>query len=126
MIPPTLILASGSPRRRMLLEMAGFDVADVRPPDVPEVRVSAEAPVTYCRRLSVDKARAVHAEHAWILAADTIVHRGDTIFEKPLDDLDAMRMLSALAPARRSNGMLERANPGTSTLDHTRALFERL
>jgi len=97
MTDPSLILASGSPRRRMLLHMAGFDITAVHPPDVPEIRSAKEAPVAYARRLSVDKATAITAHHAWILAADTIVHRGDTIFEKPTDDADAQRMLSELS-----------------------------
>jgi septum formation protein len=94
---PKLILASGSPRRKMLLHMSGFDIADVCPPDVPEVRDPSESPIGYCRRLSSDKAAAVPAHGAWVLAADTIVHCGDQIFEKPDDDDDAQRMLSELS-----------------------------
>ncbi len=94
---PALILASGSPRRRMLLHMAGFDIAAIRPPNIPEVRASSEAPIAYARRLSQDKADAVHAVDSWILAADTIVHMDDTIYEKPTDDADAQRMLTQLS-----------------------------
>jgi len=81
----------------MLLHMAGFDIADVRPPNVPEERDPSEAPIAYARRLSKDKARAVSAEGAWILAADTIVHMGDSIYEKPRDTADAVRMLTDLS-----------------------------
>jgi septum formation protein len=97
MNPPKLILASGSPRRKMLLHMAGFDIARVCPPDVDEVRRPGERPVEYCRRLSLDKAKAVQGVHAWILAADTIVHRADTIFGKPESDADAQHMLGELS-----------------------------
>lgn len=97
MNPPKLILASGSPRRKMLLHMAGFDIADVCPPDVDESRRAGERPVQYCRRLSLDKATAVQGVHAWILAADTIVYRADTIFGKPTSDADAQRMLGELS-----------------------------
>ncbi len=92
-----LILGSGSPRRRTLLTLAGFDLAAVIPPDIPEQRVPGEPPRTYVRRLAREKAAAVHAVDAWILAADTIVHRGEDIFEKPEDDVDARRMLRSLA-----------------------------
>lgn len=92
-----LVLASGSPRRRQLLTLAGFDIAAVIPPNVPEVRGHGEAPLDYVRRLARDKASAVNEAQCWVLAADTIVHQGDDIFEKPLDDRDAERMLSRLA-----------------------------
>jgi len=92
-----LILASGSPRRRQLLRLAGFSIADVIPPNIPEQRANDEPPLSYVRRLAAEKAAAVHADHSWILAADTIVHRDDDIFEKPMDDKDAARMLKHLA-----------------------------
>ena len=92
-----LVLASGSPRRRMLLHMAGFNIAEVSPPDIPEVRQPDEQPIAYCRRLSIEKASAVQAHNAWILAADTIVHLGEQIFEKPLSDAHAEQMLSTLS-----------------------------
>jgi septum formation protein len=92
-----LILASGSPRRRQLLNLAGFAIAAVRPPNIPEIRDHSESPLAYARRLSKEKARAVDVSGAWILAADTIVHRGDNLYEKPTDDADAVRMLTELS-----------------------------
>ena len=92
-----LVLASGSPRRRQLLTLAGFDIAAVIPPNVPEVRGQGEAPLDYVRRLAQDKAAAVSQPGCWVLAADTIVHQGDNIFEKPRDDADAKAMLGHLA-----------------------------
>ena len=92
-----LILASGSPRRRQLLTLAGFGIADIRPPNIPECRSQNEAPLAYARRLSREKSNAVEAKSAWILAADTIVHRGDELFEKPTDDHNAAEMLKALS-----------------------------
>lgn len=92
-----LVLASASPRRRQMLTAAGLPVSDVRPSHVPEVRAPGESPVAYARRLAASKARAVPAPGAWVLAADTVVHIGDDIFEKPTDDADAARILSALS-----------------------------
>ena len=92
-----LILASGSPRRREMLETAGIELLAVEPSNVPEVRSSDEKPVDYCRRLAHDKAKASTRQGHWVLAADTIVVLEQTIFEKPSDDADAFRMLSSLA-----------------------------
>ena len=91
-----LVLASGSPRRRQLLSAAGIPLLAVRAPNIPERRAAGESPVAYARRLASQKAAAVSAE-AWVLAADTVVHIGDDIFEKPTDALDAVRILSALS-----------------------------
>ena len=92
-----LILASGSPRRRQLLELAGFDLSAIVPPNIPEVRSPEETPMQYVRRLAQEKAHAVDAESAWILAADTIVHLDNQIFEKPVDDADSVRMMQMLS-----------------------------
>lgn len=92
-----LILASGSPRRRQLLGLSGFAIAEVIPPNIPEQRACEETPLSYVRRLAREKAAAVSVDDAWILAADTIVHRDQEIFEKPIDEADAARMLEQLA-----------------------------
>ena len=92
-----LVLASASPRRHQLLRAAGVPLAQPRPAGIPELRAPGEAPVAYARRLARDKARAVDAPGSWVLAADTVVHLGDDIYEKPLDDGDAMRILGALS-----------------------------
>lgn len=92
-----LILGSGSPRRRSLLTLAGFDIDAVIPPNIPEIRAPSEPPIAYVRRLSMQKAAAVNVTLAWVLAADTIVHRGDSIFEKPTDATNAAAMLRSLS-----------------------------
>jgi septum formation protein len=94
---PRLILASGSPRRRTLLVGAGFDINAVIPPQIPEVRRDGEAPIDYVRRLAREKSAAVPGTNTWVIAADTIVHKADTIFEKPKDDPGAAIMLGTLA-----------------------------
>jgi septum formation protein len=92
-----LILASQSPRRREILESAGFDVV-VRPSSVPEERLPEESPEAYVRRLACDKARAISAEpRAIVLGADTVVVVDNVVLEKPLDDVDAARMLRSLS-----------------------------
>jgi len=88
-----LVLASGSPRRRQLLEMLGLPFVAAAA-NVQELRLPREAPRAYARRLARDKARAVPG--AWVLGADTIVVQGDDVLEKPLDAADALRMLLQL------------------------------
>lgn len=93
----SLVLASGSPRRRMLLTTSGISLAAVRPADIPELRQPGEAPVAFCRRLAAEKAAAVDDGTAWVLAADTIVHTDEEIFGKPVDDSDAAATLRSLS-----------------------------
>ena len=92
------ILASASPRRRELLGSIGV-AFEVLPSNVPEVHQPGEAPEEYVARLSRDKANALAQEHPsrWVIAADTTVHLGDQLLEKPADPRDAMRMLATIA-----------------------------
>ncbi|HEX5634748.1 MAG TPA: Maf family protein, partial [Gemmatimonadales bacterium] len=93
MTTPTLVLASQSPRRRQLLEMLGIPVT-VIPSRVPEVRLPGEMPVPYAERLARAKAASVPGE--LVLGADTTVVAGGRILEKPVDEADALRILTRL------------------------------
>lgn len=88
-------LASGSPRRRTLLEWAGYTV-HVHPPHVDEGHVPLEDPVIYARRLAREKVGTA-PEHAVALAADTVVHRGGRLFDKPHDRAAAAATLAELS-----------------------------
>ena len=92
-----LILASGSPRRRELLENAAVTLASIRSPDIVEQRSEEESPLVYCCRLAKEKSKAVSEAGHWVLAADTIVVQGNQVFEKPKDAGHALEMLSILA-----------------------------
>lgn len=92
-----LVLASQSPRRKELLERAGFEIV-VRPSHIPEERLEGESPKEYVWRLAEEKARAVErASGEVVLAADTVVVIDDIILEKPHDDEDSARMLRQLS-----------------------------
>lgn len=93
-----LILASGSPRRRELLTLAGFKFA-VEPADIDETRREDESPQQYVQRLALEKARAVHARHpeAIVLGADTTVALDGAVLNKPRDAGDARAMLRLLS-----------------------------
>jgi septum formation protein len=92
-----IVLASGSPRRRQLLEMLRIPFRVIAP-DVDEHVLAGEAPAAYVTRLSRVKAEAVasRAPGDVILAADTTVVLDGAIFEKPTSPDDAVRMLSLL------------------------------
>jgi len=92
-----IILASGSPRRKQLLEMLHIPFR-VIPPDVDEHVLPGERADAYVTRLSRAKAEAVapRAPGDVILAADTTVVLDGKIFEKPKSPADAVRMLLEL------------------------------
>lgn len=93
-----LILASGSPRRRELLEAAGLKF-EVVTSDVQEVRGADENVDRYVERLAMEKAISVAGRHpaAWVIAADTVVWLDGEILEKPSDRAHAVAMLDRIA-----------------------------
>lgn len=97
-----MILASASPRRKELLERAGFELL-VEPADIDETRQDGESPLALVERLATQKAHASLRAHGSLapkeilLAADTIVWMGDEVLGKPADEDDAGRMLHALS-----------------------------
>ena len=92
-----IILASGSPRRKQLLEMLHIPFR-VIPPDVDEHVQPGEEPGYYVTRLSRAKAEAVvgRAPGEIVLAADTTVVLDGAIFEKPTSPANAVAMLTRL------------------------------
>lgn len=97
-----VILASASPRRKELLERAGFELS-IEPANVDETRLPHEAPAHLVERLSRLKAQAALVAHGslqpdeLLLAADTIVWTGEDVLGKPHDAQDAIRMLRELS-----------------------------
>lgn len=93
---PSLVLASGSPRRRDLLAALGLDFV-VRPADLDETPLPDEPPAAYVARLAREKARADARAHELVLAADTTVVLDGEVLGKPGDDAEARAMLSRLS-----------------------------
>ena len=94
------ILASGSPRRRELLEMRGVPDLTIRPAKGPERATPGAGPEQTVRELSLHKAQEAaqtSAPEDIIIAADTIVYLDGAILGKPRDHDDAVRMLTALS-----------------------------
>ena len=92
-----LVLASGSPRRALLLSTAGFSFTAVAP-DVDVWVRDHEPAAEYVLRLSAEKAATVALEPGdVVLAADTTVALDGTILGKPRDATEALEMLEALS-----------------------------
>jgi septum formation protein len=98
MTATAIVLASGSPRRRRLLEMLGIDF-EVVPAETDETPYGGEAPIAYASRAAREKALEVAGRRPDqpILAADTVVDIEDEIVGKPESDEDAARMLRRLS-----------------------------
>ncbi len=94
---PPVVLASGSPRRRQLLEMLRIPFR-VIPPDVDERVRPGESADQYVRRLAREKAEAVTARVPGevVLAADTTVVLDAEIIGKPASPDEAVAMLDRL------------------------------
>ncbi len=97
-----LILASASPRRRLLLAQQGLPFR-VASPRVAE-RFGRETPRAAALRLALAKARSVSRRHpgAWVIAADTVVAVGQRLLGKPAHRAEAERMLRLLAGRRHA------------------------
>lgn len=92
---PFLILASGSPRRKQLLEEAGY-AFEVDVPNVEEPEPAGETdPEQYVAQLAWHKAAAVAARRGsgLVLAADTACAVDGQILNKPVNRADAERMI---------------------------------
>jgi septum formation protein len=87
-----LLLASGSPRRRELLERLGLEF-DFVVPDVDETRFPEEAPAAYVERVARSKAAKVAGDSLIVVAADTIVVHEGRVMGKPGHPEEARAML---------------------------------
>ena len=89
-------LASGSPRRQELLEIAGWRPF-LNPVKIEEKPNLSEDPLSFAKRLALEKAeKSAGLDGMIVLGADTIVILGDQILGKPEDDRHAEFMLEAL------------------------------
>ena len=104
MSQPTLILASGSPRRSELLAEAGYEARVVRPRDGAEEAgiCSNCGPAELVARLArckwddvADQLKGEPPE--WMLAADTVASCRGAILGKPIDELHARSMIEMMS-----------------------------
>ena len=99
--PDRFILASGSPRRKMMLNLLKVPF-ETRVPKVEESIVGAEEPIALVARLAKEKALSVAKEikdeggTTVVVGCDTIVVLGKEILGKPKDIYEAYAMLTKL------------------------------
>lgn len=103
MTSPPIYLASGSPRRRELLNQIGVPIERIGS-EVDETPLAGEGAHAYVLRLARAKAeaglaamRSAGLPPRLLLAADTTVALDDAILGKPLDAADAAAMLARLS-----------------------------
>ncbi|WP_428032791.1 Maf-like protein [Ancylobacter sp.] len=135
---PTLVLASGSPRRLALLAQAGIEPDALLPADIDETPERGELPRRLALRLAREKLDASDArrralgahEGAFLLAADTVVAVGRRILPKPdvaEEAADCLRLLSGRAHRVYTGLALMTPKGGVRTrLVETRVRFKRL
>jgi septum formation protein len=98
-ISNTLILASGSPRRRELLGQLPVSFI-IAPADIDETFAEGESPREFVQRMALEKAMAGFDQNGKSLptmGSDTIVVIDDEILGKPSSRLDAESMLERLS-----------------------------
>ncbi len=99
-ISPPLVLASGSPRRRQLLQEAGIKI-EVIPAHTPEIKQAGESARQEIERLATEKAQAVARKLGshparLVLGSDTGVVLDDEVLGKPRDSENAVELLQRL------------------------------
>lgn len=95
------ILASGSPRRKEILEELGY-LFEIKTGDFDESTVSLEKPAQAVQALALGKAMAAAEATAvskptLFLGSDTVVALNDVVMGKPKDEADAAAMLRSLS-----------------------------
>lgn len=92
-----IILASGSPRRKELLESLGWSF-DVIVSNIDEELLVGEAPPDMVKRLAIEKARAVAVNFpdAYVIGSDTSVVIEKKVLGKPENKKESIEMLKLL------------------------------
>lgn len=100
-----IVLASGSPRRRELLERIGVTDFTVRVPEVEEYFPEGLTPSQVVEYISREKAEAavkLCGSDDIIITADTMVFLDHDRLGKPRDEVHALEMLTALQGRRHT------------------------
>jgi len=95
----TLILASGSPRRRQIIQALQLPVHIVNSMDQESRPVPNEKPEDYVKRVSLEKAmgaKTFNNDKVLVIGADTVVYANGLILGKPKNAKDASHMLKQL------------------------------
>ena len=90
------ILASGSPRRKEILEELGYQF-EIKTGDFDESTVALDDPKEGVQKLALGKALAAVQQPGLYLGSDTVVVLDGVVMGKPSDEQDAFRMLRSLS-----------------------------
>lgn len=125
-----LVLASASPRRLALLAQIGITPDEVVATDIDETPRKGETPRKLALRLAREKAEAVTAANAIVLAADTVVAVGRRVLPKAETEAEARDCLKLLSGRshRVYTGVALRTSSGEirTRLVETRVAFKVL
>lgn len=115
-----VILASGSPRRKELLEMLDIDFRVDTSHPVEEVvpdGMCAEDVPAYLSRLKADAYPLESGDRKLVITADTVVIIDGEVLGKPADEADACRMLARLQGREQKvvTGVTVRTAEGSQT-----------
>ena len=120
--PHTLILASGSPRRRELLGQLPVSFM-VAPADIDEIIMAGESARDFVKRMALEKARAgfdQNGQSVPTLGSDTIVVINDEILGKPSSRVEAESML------KRLSGQTHHVYSAVALVEETGRVYEAI
>jgi len=125
-----IVLASGSPRRRELLERIGVKDFVVRVPEVEEVFPEGLTPpqtVAWISREKAEAAAALCGPEEVVITADTMVFLDGLRLGKPRDEAHALEMLTALQGRKHivCTGVTVQQGPRRLTESETTGVFFR-
>jgi septum formation protein len=125
-----VVLASGSPRRRDLLNLIGIE-HEVGPANIDETMRPHEVPRRHAERLAREKASAVAMRDPDLITigADTVVVINRKVLGKPADADDAARMLRMLSGREHTvitAVAVSRGRKLRSAIEEVRVKFRRL
>lgn len=96
-----MVLCSQSPRRRKLFADLGFSFVTASP-DILEDSIPEEDPLSYLKRVTIEKAISIKKENRidpspLYISSDTIVVLNEEILHKPKDATEALEILTELS-----------------------------
>ena len=101
----SIILASGSPRRKMILEQMGLSIQVEKPDSIDEDEHLDSGDLDgSIQRLAVVKAESIAKKHpqSLVIGADTIVVKDHHVLGKPSDTVHARKMLQILSDSKHT------------------------
>lgn len=112
-----LILKSASPRRKEILEKLRLSFS-IEPANINEEEREGESPLSYLKRVAIEKLETNKAKAGNIyIASDTIVVFSNSILGKPLNEANALQILSTL------NGQIHSVYSGLAMFENGDIFF---